>query len=91
MKRVSQIGVSAILATAILGGCGSQTVRSGETISDVRANPTPEISTLYQTPDDVSNMLTLVNDQNLSMFAQDWGHLWLYDRPSRLTQEPVGH
>ena len=91
-QRSSKFGsVVAIAGLALLGGCGSQTIRSGESLSDIRSNPTPEISTLYQTPNDVSNRTTLTVDQNLSMFAQDFGRFWLYERPSRLTPEPVGH
>jgi type IV pilus biogenesis protein CpaD/CtpE len=72
---------------ALLGGCASNTPSARH--AAVRDNPTPELDTLYQRPAEIDNRLTLTTDENLRMFVEDWGRVWLLDRPSRLTREPV--
>lgn len=55
----------------------------------VRADLTPELDTLYQRPDDISNTLTIMADENGRMFWEDLGRVMYTNRPSRLTPEPV--
>jgi hypothetical protein len=78
----------AIGLAAMLAGCaGSDT--SAVRYASIRDNPTPELDTLYQRPVEIDNRLTLTTDENLRMFVEDLGRMWLLDRPSRLTREPV--
>jgi hypothetical protein len=72
----------------MLVGCsGGDTAASRDAM--VRSNPTPDLDTLYQRPVDVDNRLTLTFDENWRMVQEDWGRVWLTDRPSRLTRERV--
>ncbi|MEX2219339.1 MAG: hypothetical protein WD749_11360 [Phycisphaerales bacterium] len=81
----------AVLAAALLAplaGCGGgDTVASRDAM--VRNNPTPDLDTLYQRPIDMDNRMVLTFDENWRMFNQDWGRVWLTDRPSRLARERV--
>ena len=78
------LGLSAL---ALLGGCAGDTAAAR--YAAVRDNPTPELDTLYQRPVEIDNRITLTTDENLRMFVEDMGRVWLLDRPSRLTREPV--
>lgn len=77
-------------AAALLGGCTTFGV-DGDTARarKIRSNPTPELVTLHQREVDVANAMALTNDENGRMARQDWGRLWLMDRPSRLAREPI--
>lgn len=77
--------LAACAATSLLGGCGTGDQR----LDDVRADPTPNLDTLYQRPADIDNALTVMADENGRMFWQDLGRAWHVDRPSRLTREPI--
>jgi hypothetical protein len=77
------------IAASLLAGCHSSGDTAAARDAQVRANPTPELDTLYQRPIDIDNRLTLTFDENWRMFNQDWGRFWLTDRPSRLTPERV--
>lgn len=70
----------------LLAGCASSSDPQTEMI---RKNPTPELDTLYQTPDDVQNVLAIMENENRRMRNQDLGRVFYTDRPSRLTREPV--
>lgn len=55
----------------------------------VKADPTPNLDTLYQRPEDIDNSVTTTFDENGRMFWQDLGRAFYWDRPSRLTREPI--
>ena len=72
------------------GGCGAGgRTMSHREASRIRANPTPELITLYQRPVDVRNQLAVMQNENHRMFVQDLGRAFYTDRPSRLTREPI--
>lgn len=78
--------VAAVLSCGLAGiaGCASPSQ-----YEQVKADPTPNLDTLYQRPEDVDNSLVVTFDENLRMLNQDMGRFWLTDRPSRLTREPI--
>ncbi|HYE02091.1 MAG TPA: hypothetical protein VD963_02530 [Phycisphaerales bacterium] len=81
------LAVATLLAAMpLLGGCYYW---SNERDAQYRANPTPELITLYQRRVDVRNALTVTFDENLRMARQDLGRAFYTDRPSRLTREPI--
>ncbi len=57
--------------------------------SRIRRNPTPELHTLHQTPDDIQNVIAIMENENKRMLRQDIARALLLDRPSRLTPEPI--
>ena len=67
-----------------LSGCGTGDSR----LDEVRADPSPNIDTLYQRPEDIDNTMTVTFDENFRMFWQDLGRVWMTDRPTRLSREP---
>ncbi|MBX3386301.1 MAG: hypothetical protein KF768_07005 [Phycisphaeraceae bacterium] len=77
--------VFAIAASAMIWGCASEQTR----YQQVKADPTPNLDTLYQRPADIDNKVILTFDENARMFVQDLGRAFYWDRPSRLTREPV--
>lgn len=88
MGRMMTAGVAAGgLALGLLSGCSSNAL--DRKASEIRANPSPELKTLYQRESDIDNRLTLTIDENLRMVKQDLGRVFLLERPSRLTWEPV--
>jgi hypothetical protein len=76
-------------ACCVFVGCASSGRSDAAETAAIRANLTPELDTLYQRPDDVENVLSLMDDENWRMFTQDLGRAFYTDRPSRLTREPV--
>ncbi|QOJ00187.1 MAG: hypothetical protein HRU70_06680 [Phycisphaeraceae bacterium] len=82
-----------LLAACVgLSGCGSNHTTSGESLTAIRLNPTPAEVTLTQTKDDIDNrVFGITNDQNLMMFWSDMGRVGLFERPSRLTPEPIAY
>lgn len=69
----------------IAGGCSS---RSAD-INAIRLNPSPEVMTLHERPTDVRNTITVMWDENIRMANEDLGRFWYWNRPSRLTLEPI--
>ncbi len=85
-RRSASFLAAALLATCgLLTGCGSGDAQ----LDAVRADPTPELDSLYQRPVEIDNKLTLMADENWRMFWQDLGRATYVDRPSRLTPETV--
>lgn len=77
-------------AATTLVGCTTLTSEADYAQAErIRANLTPELDTLYQRPDDMTNAMTIMADENGRMFWQDLGRVFYTDRPSRLTREPV--
>jgi len=87
MRRQFSIVLGCVLVAGAgaLTGCGSGDAR----LDEIRADPSPDIDTLYQRPHDIDNALTVTFDENCRMFWQDCGRVWLLDRPSKLAREPI--
>lgn len=86
MKRSRLMCALALVTLAGgLTGCGS----GDERLDAVRDDPSPNLDTLHQRPADIDNAVTLTFDENWRMFTQDLGRAFYWDRPSRLTREPV--
>jgi hypothetical protein len=86
MKRCQAVFSIAGLALVLgAGGCSTGDQR----LDEVRANPTPDMPTLYQRSANVDNAVTVTFNENDRMFWQDMGRMFYWDRPSHLTREPV--
>lgn len=72
----------AVLAAGLLAGC------SNTRATAYRMNPTPTLDTRAQSPQEIQNSLTLVNDTNFRYFWNDWGRFWFMDRRSYLDPGP---
>lgn len=79
--KVSFVVASAGLAAAALSGCSR--------IDRYRLNPSPEVTTLGQTDDDIANRTTQTFDNNFRNLLEIGGRFLLLDRPTRLTPKPI--
>lgn len=93
--RPARSCMTAAVALAAMGltGC-STSVLGPRTAHDpdasrIRHNPTPELHTLNQTPDDIQNVIAIMENENKRMMRQDINRALLLDRPSRLAPEPI--
>lgn len=84
-RSVSILAGALVVGAGLLSGCGSGDAR----LDAVRADPSPNIDTLYQRPADVENAMTVTFDENGRMFWQDLGRVFMTDHPSRLTRETI--
>lgn len=82
LALISACGASALM----LGGC---LVDPFSRDSALRADPTPELLTLYERDVDAANSAAITFNENERMFWQDLGRAMYWDRPSRLTREPI--
>lgn len=90
MRRTGMRGLIAMgIAGAALMAVGGTVGCSQNRAQEVRANPTPDLETLYQNDEDIKNAIARTFDENGRMFWQDLGRAFYWDRPSRLTREPV--
>ena len=88
-KSVVRAGVAMALAgvAVVVGGCAGP--NSESKAQELRANATPELDTLSQRRTDMNNETAVTFDENGRMFNEDLQRLMLFDRPSRLTPNPV--
>ena len=88
MQRRVILSLAGLILTGagLLGGCTST---GNARLDDVRSDPSPNVDSLYQRPEDIDNAMTVTLDENWRMFWQDMGRVWLLDRPSRLSPEPM--
>lgn len=84
-RSASLVAATLLAACGFISGCGTGDAQ----LDAVRADPTPELDTLYQRPVEVDNKLTVAADENLRMFWQDLGRAMYVNRPSRLTPETI--
>ena len=91
MPRRASLVIGALLLTGVAGlpGCALFLGSGDDRLDEVRADPSPNIDTLYQRPVDIDNAMVVTFDENGRMFWQDMGRVWLTDRPSRLAREPM--
>ena len=78
--RVSVCSALAIIALAPLGCTTAQ---------QFRMNPSPNISNLEWSSNEIDNQLTITNDTNFRAFSNDLGRALLLDKPSELTLIPA--
>lgn len=71
-------------ASALLTGCSSERNR----LAEFRNDPTPELATINERPDDLKNLNALIRDESKRMLVRDWRYTWYMDRPTRLTPTP---
>lgn len=69
----------------------SSAPKSRNQLAEFRSNPTPELDTLSERNDDIVNRSVVVTDTNLRMLREDWGRLWFWERPSRLSPTTIPH
>ena len=50
---------------------------------------TPELLTLTERPIDAEVQIARTNNTNMRQFWNDWGHVLILDRPTRLSVYPV--
>lgn len=67
------------------GGCSAEQSQ----LNDVRWNATPELSTIPDTHDEAVNDWVITQNSNLRALNGDVGRAFYWNRPSRLTPEPV--
>lgn len=90
-RRSAALTVLSLSAFALLAAGGCYSDYSESAAADIRWDPSPNMDTLYQRPVDVENSLAVMSDTNWRMFNQDLGRVFLLDRPSMLTLEPMPH
>ena len=84
MKSRHAAALTALAALALLSGCTEPS-----RYQQVKDDATPNLDTLYQRPEDIDNAIVVTFDENGRMFWQDLGRAFYWDRPSRLTREPI--
>lgn len=89
VSRTVRLALGCAAAATLVGCTTASSPADYAQAERIRSNLTPELDTLYQRPDDMSNAMTIMADENGRMFWQDLGRVFYVDRPSRLTREPV--
>lgn len=89
VRRLTILALGTLTAAAVTGCSTASSNADYAQAERIRADLTPELDTLYQRPDDMSNAFTVMLDENGRMIWQDLGRALYTDRPSRLTREPV--
>lgn len=82
-QRASMIAAAGLALVAV--GCASDSAN----ITNLRVNPSPDLTTLSQSTNMLLNEDTVVRDENGRMFWADIRRALLLDRPSRLAPEPI--
>ncbi|MEO1717370.1 MAG: hypothetical protein AAFR76_09690 [Planctomycetota bacterium] len=75
---------AAAAMTLAIGGCSSSENR----LAEFRDDPTPDLITMHERGDDISNRLHLIKDESRRMLVRDWLYFWYLDRPTRLRPSP---
>ncbi len=88
IRTLAAVALAAVCAAALTAcGAAGPFGRDGR----IRANLTPELSTLDQTHIDTRNSYALMSNENLRMLNDDLLKVFYLDRPSRLTSIPMPH
>lgn len=82
--RTRFLALGIVAGALVATGCSAKRDR----LAEFRANPTPELVTMNQRPDDVRNLSALIHNEQKRMLVRDWRYLWLLDRPTRLSPAP---
>lgn len=84
-RSVLVLGIVALSGVGLLSGC---CCTGNERLDAVRWDPSPNIDTMSERPEDMENAMTVTADENMRMFNEDMGRLFMFDRPSRLSRGP---
>ena len=83
-KTITRASAIALVGAALpVAGCGVDHVHG------FRVRPTPEMFTLTTTNAQANNNWHYMGNTNIRALVNDWGRLWLIDRPSRLVVGPT--
>lgn len=88
-KQAKSSALMCVAALALAAGLGACSSEEPSRYDAVKADLTPNMDTLYERPADIDNSVALTFDENGRMFIQDLGRAFYWDRPSRLTREPI--
>ncbi|GIK18735.1 MAG: hypothetical protein DYG93_09715 [Leptolyngbya sp. PLA2] len=89
LRRLFAVSAAGLCAATLMACSSGPSTPSSRYAAKIRANPMPELVTLYQRQVDVDNTLAVMANENERMFMQDLGRVFYTDRPSRLTREPI--
>lgn len=82
------IGTIIMAAGLVAGGCAGP-AKPGESTTQVRLNPTPELQGVSTSQDDIDNRVTFTMDEGFRAMTTDFARTIIYvDRPSRLDPYP---
>ena len=81
--------ICALALLAAVAGCGTTQPRDDAAADDLRFDLTPELYTLSNSWSDEKNQWAVMVNENTRMMREDWDRAMYWDRPSRLTREPV--
>ncbi|MEM8758457.1 MAG: hypothetical protein AAGF47_11835 [Planctomycetota bacterium] len=82
-RTAATLTLGTVAAMAV--GCSSERNR----LAEFRDDPTPDLVTMHERPDDIRNRITLIRDEQSRMLYRDWLYLWYLDRPTRLSPNPT--
>jgi hypothetical protein len=81
-RKIRVLGLLALVGgSCALGGCAGS----------VDGDLSPGLATLNLRSVDYGNRRALAYDTNYRQLKEDWSHIALTDRPSRLSHAPVPH
>lgn len=81
------MAVAGLVSLAGLGGCAKSAAQ--QQLDEIRSNPTPELLTYNERPDDAANHITQSFNGNVRGFWRDLGVLGMVEKPSRLSPYPI--
>ncbi len=87
---VARLAIPGVVGLAVVALSGCTSSAPGAAAADeLRWDPSPEAYSLHQRYEDVQNEFAIMADENTRMLVQDWNRAFYWDRPSRLTREPI--
>ncbi|MSR41839.1 MAG: hypothetical protein EXS10_08075 [Phycisphaerales bacterium] len=78
---------AAALVVTTMTGCQSNP--NDVSFNSVKGDLTPELFNVSESPYDVDRNVAMNFNQNLRMFWDDMGYVWMTDRPSSLSNYPI--
>ena len=84
VRTTAAVLTAAAAMPLAIGGCSSSENR----LAEFRDDPTPDLITMHERGDDISNRLHLIKDESRRMLVRDWLYFWYLDRPTRLRPSP---
>ncbi len=78
---------AAALVVTSMTGCKSDP--NDVSFNSVKGDLTPELFSVAESPEDVDRDVAMNFNQNLRMFWDDMGYVWMTDRASSLSSYPI--